>query len=83
MATLQERLDGMRAQLRARLDPRSKAIMDRATATLQASGIMDRVPRSGHAVPPFELVDTNGALVSSDRLLERGPLIISFYRGLW
>ena len=39
--------------------------------------------RVGDKISVFSLPDTNGSLVSSTVLLERGPLIITFYRGLW
>jgi peroxiredoxin len=37
----------------------------------------------GEQIPSFTLPDPWGALVSSDDLLKRGPLVISFYRGDW
>ncbi len=37
----------------------------------------------GERIPPFALPEPSGQIVSSDELLERGPLVISFYRGDW
>jgi peroxiredoxin len=37
----------------------------------------------GAQIPSFILPDPFGTLVSSDALLARGPLVISFYRGDW
>src|SRR6201999_1900220 len=39
--------------------------------------------RVGDKAPPFRLRDRNNALISSDGLLGRGPLVLTFYRGLW
>ena len=39
--------------------------------------------RVGDQISAFSLPDTNGSPVSSTVLLEQGPLIITFYRGLW
>jgi peroxiredoxin len=39
--------------------------------------------RVGDTAPAFQLRDGNNALVSSDELLGRGPLVVTFYRGLW
>jgi hypothetical protein len=33
--------------------------------------------------PPFVLPDHTGAPVSLERLLERGPVVVVFYRGFW
>ncbi|MFL5336140.1 MAG: peroxiredoxin-like family protein, partial [Geminicoccaceae bacterium] len=37
----------------------------------------------GDLLPEFTLPDTDGALVSSDALLARGPLVTAFIRGPW
>jgi peroxiredoxin len=39
--------------------------------------------RAGDKIPVFSLPDTTGSLVSSTVLLELGPLIVTFYRGIW
>src|SRR5436305_13441122 len=39
--------------------------------------------RVGDEIPVFSLPNTNGVSVSSTVLLETGPLIITFYRGIW
>jgi peroxiredoxin len=33
--------------------------------------------------PTFVLEDPEGTTVSSDRLLAKGPLVVTFYRGVW
>jgi hypothetical protein len=39
--------------------------------------------RVGDGIPVFSLPNTSGVSVSSTVLLETGPLIITFYRGIW
>jgi peroxiredoxin len=39
--------------------------------------------RVGDGIPVFSLPNTSGVSVSSTVLLEHGPLIITFYRGIW
>jgi len=39
--------------------------------------------RVGDKIPVFSLPNTSGVSVSSTVLLEAGPLIITFYRGIW
>ena len=37
----------------------------------------------GQKVPSFKLPSAKGELVSSDELLEKGPVVVTFYRGSW
>jgi peroxiredoxin len=39
--------------------------------------------KAGATAPAFRLRDASGKLVSSERLLRSGPLVIVFYRGGW
>ena len=55
----------------------------RATKELGESGIMEKVLNVGDIMPPFNLPNTSGEIVSSDDLLENGNLVVTFYRGLW
>jgi peroxiredoxin len=56
---------------------------ERAAEALQASGIEDRVLREGDTSPDFELPDAMGRPVRLADLREKGPVIVSFYRGQW
>ncbi|KXV54721.1 alkyl hydroperoxide reductase, partial [Gluconobacter japonicus] len=55
----------------------------RATAELIASGAAEKALKAGDNAPPFTLNDPEGNPVSSADLLSKGPLVISFYRGVW
>ncbi len=57
--------------------------MHRATAELIASGVGSRALKAGDTAPPFVLNDANGNAVASSALLAQGPLVVSFYRGVW
>ena len=39
--------------------------------------------KAGDHTPPFTLADPSGVLVSSVELLKKGPLVVTFYRGMW
>lgn len=39
--------------------------------------------KAGDKMPDFSLPATDGSVVSSAALLEGGPLIVTFYRGIW
>ncbi|WP_394782324.1 peroxiredoxin-like family protein [Undibacterium sp.] len=86
--SLQATLDAFKADFVAgkppyNAAPEIHAVMARATAELVASGLAQRALRAGDVAPAFILNDPDGKPVSSADLLAQGPLIISFYRGVW
>ncbi|MGF6597386.1 peroxiredoxin [Paraburkholderia sp. GAS448] len=86
--SLQDKLDAFKADFRAGKPPYNAPaeihpIMERATAELIASGQASRAVKAGDHAPEFRLTDQDGNGVSSAELLARGPLIVSFYRGVW
>ncbi len=81
--TLQERLDAYKAQFEAKAPKDALEVMHRATKDLRHSGILTSTRKVGDNAPDFTLPNTAGHLVSSRRLLTKGPLVISFYRGKW
>jgi peroxiredoxin len=88
LISLQNELDAFKADFKAGKAPyfaptEIHAVMERATAELVASKQAERALKSGDRVPEFELSDANREMVSSARLLEVGPLVITFYRGVW
>jgi len=80
---LQDKLDHMRKQFESSAPPEALAVMHRATDDLLHSGIMERVLKVGDRAPEFALPDELGNIVSSSELLREGPLVVSFYRGVW
>ncbi len=60
-----------------------QAVHARAIAGLKAQGIAASALKVGDKSPSFELPDHNGKLVSSDQLLAKGRLVLSFIRGRW
>ncbi|MFJ3486499.1 peroxiredoxin-like family protein [Pseudomonas sp. NPDC090202] len=86
--TLQAKLDAFKADFVAGKPPYNApapvhAIMKRATDELIASGQAERTLKVGDKAPVFTLNDPDGNPVSSAELLAKGPLVISFYRGVW
>ena len=82
---LQERLDAFTADLVAsgKIPQPLVAQLIEGIQAQVASGQADRALKAGDDAPPFTLLDENGASVSSARLLAKGPLVVSFYRGVW
>ena len=81
---LQARLDALKANFEKNLaPPEVVAAIHRALDDLAASGAADRALKAGDRAPSFALPDPDGKIVSSDDLLARGPLVLTFYRGAW
>jgi hypothetical protein len=80
---LQEKLDAYKAEFESKTPPDKLAIMHRATEDLRKSGILDGVIKVGDRMPEFVLPNVRGEKVSSAELLRRGPLVVTFYRGVW
>lgn len=84
MQTLQDRLDAMRTHFENDLLPaEAVTIMHAATAELEASGQAERALKAGDLAPDFALEDADARSVSLAALLEDGPLVLTFYRGVW
>ncbi|HEX4765716.1 MAG TPA: peroxiredoxin-like family protein [Lichenihabitans sp.] len=86
--SLQDKLDAFRTNFEAGGPPYNAPAwihdpMHRATAELIASGAPGKALRVGDRAPDFALQDPDGHEVSSQDLLARGPLIVTFYRGIW
>jgi peroxiredoxin len=85
---LQDRLDAFKADFEAgklafKPAPEAIDIMHRATAELVASGQALNAKKAGDKAPEFALKDPDGNIVSLASLLANGPLVVSFYRGVW
>jgi len=86
--TLQAKLDAFKADFVGgkppfNAPPEVHVVMKRATAELIATGQAERALKVGDRAPVFTLDDPDGNPVSSAELLAKGPLVLSFYRGVW
>ena len=81
--SLKEKLEATRALSVSRIPADKRAIMERVTADLRASGILRRVAMVGQMAPAFTAPNYDGRTISSKELLAAGPLVLSFFRGTW
>jgi peroxiredoxin len=86
--TLQDRLDALKADFEGgkfayKPGPDVLDTMRRATSELVASGQALNARKAGDKAPEFALKDPDNHVVSSAELLAKGPLVVSFYRGVW
>jgi len=80
---LQQRLDRIRQGFEKQAPPQAVALMHRAKDDLRHSGISDRALNERQPAPSFELENSRGSRVSLSGLLERGPVVLTFFRGHW
>ncbi len=81
--TLQDKLDAYKAQPKPNVPPELEAVSTRTIKALVASGQVEQALKVGNRAPSFNLPDQDGAMVSSADLLTKGPVVLSFYRGVW
>lgn len=80
---LQKKLDEMKAQFESSVPSETLAVMHSATKSLMDSNYKDKTLKTGFTLPEFALSDQAGKVISSGSMLKKGPLIVSFYRGVW
>lgn len=80
---LQEQLDNYKKGFRAKAPKAALETMHNATATLAASGLVEKAAGVGDRAPEFSLNDSAGQTVSLSGLIKGGPVVLTFYRGKW
>jgi peroxiredoxin len=81
-ASLSERLAAFAAAVQSRL-PSFATAVDRLVNRLRENGAGAGAPREGDLMPPFLLPDETNRLTSLERLLQAGPVAVTFHRGHW
>ena len=86
--SLQERLDEFKKSFESGAPPYNAPhevieTMYRATAELKATGIEQRALKLGDRAPNFTLFNQDHMQIDSSDLLDKGPLVVSFFRGHW
>lgn len=81
--SLQSKLDKFLAEFENTAPKEVSSAIRRGIEEALASGYEERALRVGDKAPAFELADTEGQMVSSTDLLAKGPLVVTFYRGVW
>jgi len=65
------------------LSPEKAELLQRASLELSLSGITGRVPKAGSQAPDFTLPNAVGIPKTLSRELQTGPVVVTFYRGIW
>jgi peroxiredoxin len=81
---LQQKLDAFKAEFEGKVaPPEVVAVMNGATRALIASRQAARALKVGDRAPAFSLPDAAGRTVHLAELLNSGPVVAVFYRGIW
>ncbi len=72
-----------RRNLKENLSVESLETINSAIEELISSGIVGKTLKVGDIIPDFTLPNYNGQLIEIQKLLKRGTVVISFYRGSW
>lgn len=81
--SLKEQLEDYARSLREHAPSELQKANDVLIGHLRSSGMADCILTAGDLMPEFELADSDGGLWSSRELLDRGPVVVSFFRGDW
>lgn len=81
--SLQDQLDAFKAQFKQQAPAAAFDAFARSTQELIDSNQANNALKVGQKAPDFSLTDANGNLVSLQTMLAKGPVVVSFYRGVW
>lgn len=81
--SLRERIAAWSAEHAAEFPEEVRELFAHKTEEVVRSGILEASLAEGESAPSFSLRDSGGNTVSLENALERGPVILSFYRGTW
>jgi peroxiredoxin len=63
--------------------PQQSALLEKAARELALSGITEKALKAGMQAPDFTLPNAVGRPVSLETALQKGPVVVTFYRGIW
>lgn len=81
--TLKEQLDATRDGMVNRLPAEVIETIGIGNKQIRESMDMDKVINVGDKAPDFELPDATGNTVRLSNLLNKGPVLFTWYRGNW
>lgn len=81
--TLRQEIDAFVSETAGRIPSEVIAKLQQSIDDVRDSGIAERALGVGELAPDFTLPNAGGRPVALADLLQTGPVIISFYRGVW
>jgi peroxiredoxin len=83
MLEMTKELEELSKDIRSTTSPERLQASAQTISDLVASGQSASALKEGDVAPDFALPDPQGHIVALKTLLDRGPVVISFYRGGW
>src|SRR5262249_11871480 len=80
---LREILAERKEKIAKYVPPATREVHERVISDLKAQGFAKKSRAVGDSAPEFSLADHNDKTVSSADLLQRGRLVVCFFRGRW
>ena len=80
---LTEQLNDLKGQLGQEIPREILIEIAQFVQGLVKSGIEKTSCQAGDKIPSFILPDVDGKMVSVEDILASGPMVLSFYRGVW
>jgi hypothetical protein len=80
---LTEQLNDLKQQLGREIPRENLEEIGQFIQGLVQTGIEKTSCMAGDTIPSFVLPDVSGRMISSEDILSRGPMVLSFYRGVW
>lgn len=81
--TLEERLEVRAAEAAKKGDPAVRAEFAKGIEAVAESGMVEKAKQVGDKAPDFTLKDAKGGEVTLSKLLQQGPVVLTWYRGGW
>lgn len=81
--SLKAQLDACRCAFEVSTPPAFVAALEGSIAELVQTGFVRQAVKAGERAPLFRLRSTTGGVVSLSESLDRGPVVVSFFRGGW
>lgn len=81
--SLQQQLNAFKEQFKKQAPAPAYEAFTRSTQELIDNGAADNALNVGAHAPDFVLTDPEGNEVALQALLAKGPVVVSFYRGVW
>lgn len=79
----QNKLDAMKNKFEASAPKEKIEIYNKGIEEVAASGVLETSKKQGDIAPDFSLPDATGEKVTLSKFLEKGPVIVTWYRGEW
>lgn len=81
--SLQQKLDSLAKASAKQLPAQAQAVMKQSTQQLADSIDNRSFPNAGDDLPQFTLPDSSGMRVVSTEITKTGPVVVTFFRGMW